>query len=259
MRYLQKSYSVLLLIPVTVFMVGCVATQEDVGGLYARQNKLEARMERLNEQVDVLKKKNFGVDAGASNVGNQVFQLETKLYELEQQISGMDSRIDNVQRELRSLKRSAGSKESAQTQQSSGSSSSDTSVSARPAPQEPELSDYDKGYRNLSEGKYKLAREQFNSYIKNNPESAKLPDALFWIADSYYREREYEEAILEYQNLIDSYPDDSRAPLAYLKQGLSLMNLDKKEDAKLFFETLIDKHPDSEEAEEARKKLQSLE
>lgn len=255
MRYLQKSYSVFLLIFLTVVMVGCVATQEDVGGLYARQNKLEARMERLNEQVDVLKKKNFGAEAGTSNVGNQVFQLETKLYELEQQISGMDNRIDNIQGEIRSLKRSA--QESAKTQQSPGSSS-DTSVSDPPAEREPELSDYDKGYRNLSEGKYKLAREQFNSYIKNNPGSAKSPDALFWIADSYYRERKYEEAILEYQNLIDSYPKDSRVPLAYLKQGLSLLNLDKNEDAKLFFETLIDKYPDSEEAEEARKKLQSL-
>lgn len=258
MTDMRKLSSLLILIPLALIATGCVATQEDVGGLYARQNKLEARMERLNEEVEVIKNKNFGTQAGSSNVGEQVFQLETKVYELEQQISGIDGRIDRIQRDIQSLKNSMAKLRTA-AQTAKVPKSVEPSKTPEPVVEKkPELNDFDKGYRNLSEGEYKLAREQFNAYIKNNPESAKLPDAMFWIADSYYRERNYEEAILEYQNLIDSYPDDSRVPLAYLKQGLSLINLDKNEEAKLFFETLIDKYPDSEEADEARKKLEKL-
>ncbi len=255
-----RKFSVLLIVtPLALIATGCVATQEDVGGLYARQNKLEARMERLNEQVDVIKNKSFGAESGTSNVGDQVFQLETKLYELEQKISGMDSRINRIQRDIQNLKSGLAQSGSAARAEVQNTVEGKTTEKTEPVVEkEPELSDFDKGYRSLGEGEYKLAREQFNSYMENNPESAKLPDAMFWIADSYYRERKYEEAILEYQNLIDSYPDDSRVPLAYLKQGLSLMNLDKNEEAKLFFETLIDKYPDSEEADEARKKLQEL-
>lgn len=239
--------------PVIFLTAGCVATQEDVGGLYARQNKLEARMDRLNEQVDVIKTKSFGEQAGTSNISDQVFQLETRLYELEQRISDMDRRIETVRRDIQGLK-------STVSRQSSRPAAGTGQTTKTPAAEkEPELSDFDKGYMNLSEGKYKLAREQFSRFIKDNPESEKAADAKFWIADSYYREGKYEEAILAYQNLIDQHPGDSRVPLAHLKQGLSLMNLDKNEEAKLFFETLIDKYPDSDEADEARKKLQVLE
>lgn len=265
MIYLRKLSSFLFILSSAVLLVGCVATQEDVGGLYARQNKLEARMDTLSEQVEVVKTKSFGAEAGTSNVGDQVFQLETKVYELEQKIAGMDTRIDGLQNEIKGLKKSVADTRAKQEEAAKARKVAEAQkVEKKPEPapvveKEPELTDFDKGYRNLSEGKYKLAREQFNSYIKERPESTKIPDALFWIADSYYRERKYEEAILEYQKLIDTYPDDSRVPLAYLKQGLSLMNLDKNEEAKLFFETLIDKYPDSEEAEEARKKLQELE
>ena len=80
----------------------------------------------------------------------------------------------------------------------------------------------------------------------------------YWIAESYYREGQFEESILEYQRFIDTYPKDERVPLAYLKQGLSLVEIGKKEEANLFFQTLIDKYPNSDEAKTAKEKISEL-
>ena len=255
-----KFYSLLLVIPSLLILSSCVATQEDVGGLYARQNKLEARMDRMSSEMEVIKNKNFGANAGSSNVDDQLFQLQTKVDDLERSISDINSRVSNLNKDIQNLNKrvSTVSSQTQAMQKTSAQSVNKTEEVPTPTA-EPELSDFDKGYRNLGEGKYKLAREQFNSYIKNNPDSSKVPDSLFWIADSYYRQGNYEEAILAYQKLIDSYPKDSRVPLAYLKQGLSLRNLGKKDEAKLFFETLVDKFPNSEEAQQAKKNLEELE
>ncbi len=86
-----------------------------------------------------------------------------------------------------------------------------------------------------------------------------VADALYALADSYYRQGEFEEAILEFQKFIDMAPNHRRIPSAYLKQGLSLIYLGRAKDARFFFETLIDKYPDSEEAAVAREKLKLIE
>lgn len=89
-------------------------------------------------------------------------------------------------------------------------------------------------------------------------QSGESPDALYSIAESYYKKKEFKEAILAFQRFIANYPRDKRVPLSYLKQGLSLINIGKKDEAKFFLRTLIDKFPKSEEAEIAREKLKEI-
>jgi len=90
------------------------------------------------------------------------------------------------------------------------------------------------------------------------PPSPQSPDDLYSIAESYYREGKFEEAILAFQRFIATYPKDRRVPLSYLKQGLSLINIGKKEEAKFFLQTLISKFPKSEEARTAEEKLKEI-
>jgi len=106
----------------------------------------------------------------------------------------------------------------------------------------------------LKERLYKLEK---NEELSGLP-SAKSPDALYQIAESYFREGKFDDAVLQFQNFIDTYPDDRRVPISYLNQGLSLINLGRKEEAKFFFQTLIDKFPGSEEAKKAREKLKEI-
>jgi len=77
-------------------------------------------------------------------------------------------------------------------------------------------------------------------------------------AETSYKERKYEDAILEFQQLIDTYPQDWRVPNAYLKQGTALVNLGRKKEAAFFFNTLIEKYPNSRDAKIAKQKLEAI-
>lgn len=86
----------------------------------------------------------------------------------------------------------------------------------------------------------------------------RTPDNIFNIAESYYKEKNYIDAILAYQTFIDSFPKNKKVPICYLKQGLSLINIGRKSAAVYFFETLIDKYPDSGEATIAQRMLKDI-
>jgi len=226
-------------------LLGCVATNEDVRGLYARQARLEARTEQLSQDVEALKTQ--AQDSNGKEINAQITQLEKQLKSMGQSYSELRENVDVLmKRETTSVYPPPSRSVTPQ-----GSGTSTTII-------ESETSIYSEGYSNLSQGKYRDAREQFELFISNYPNSSKAPDAQYWIAETYYREGNFEEAILEFQGFIEAYPRDSKVPLAYLKQGLSLINIGRKEEARIFLQTLIDKYPQSEEAKVAQEKLKEL-
>ena len=238
---------------VSLMASGCVATQDDVGGLYSRQSRLEAKVDRLTKQVASTKSTNVGSETPVViDHSEQIFQLENKVFELEQSLADLNDKVQNL-----SYAPPAPAPKPLRTQPAPPPVVSTPKPEIVPPPL-PEKSKYDLAYSALARGDYSSARSNFKSYIKNNADGEKVPEAIFLIADSYYREGLYEEAILEYQTLIDRYPKNSRVPLSYLKQGLSLIKINRVEEAKLFLESLIDKYPGSQEADEAREKLSEL-
>ncbi len=222
-------------------LTGCVATTDDMKGLYARQTRLEARVERIYQDVESLKKQSL---AGGSSDEKQLAEIEASLAELEQSYSELTKRLNNL--ETRTMSSVPAPSHSGSF---TGSGTSALQYEARV---------YEEAYKNLAEGNYIEARNQFKQFMANYPNSAQVADAQYWIAESYYREGKFEESILEFQRFIDTYPKDNRVPLSYLKQGLSLINIGRNEEAKLFLQTLIDKYPNSEEARIAREKLREL-
>ncbi|HXG30826.1 MAG TPA: tol-pal system protein YbgF [Thermodesulfobacteriota bacterium] len=231
---------VIALCAFNVMFYGCVATTDDVRGIYARQTRLEARVERIYQDVESLKKQSKEMGSNEQ----QIAQIQENLANLQQSYSELSTRVDNLERR--------------------------TVSSVPPAPQpggvtggeqgspQPEPRMFNDGYQKLTEGDYKGARDRFKLFLSSYPNSAQADDAQYWIAESYYREGKFEEAILEFQRFIDTYPRDERVPLSYLKQGLSLINIGRNEEAKLFLQTLIDKYPKSDEARIAREKLREL-
>ncbi|MEF9426122.1 MAG: tol-pal system protein YbgF [Candidatus Mariimomonas ferrooxydans] len=114
---------------------------------------------------------------------------------------------------------------------------------------------YLEAYRTFKEEKFKAAREQFEALLGKYPESELSDNARFWIGESYYRRKNYEDAILAYQELFDNNPRSDKVPGALLKQGLAFYELKKERIGKTILDQLIEKFPDSEQAGIAKKKL----
>jgi len=228
---------------ISIMSLGCVATQSDVSSVYARQTRLEAKVERLSNEVKTIDQTESTTTGTDVELREKVYQLEAKIAELNQAYSKLDSKVNQL------------TLGSAPPVTESGSHAQIPSETASVNTEEVM---FNEGYTELSDGNYEGSRAKFKEYLSRYPKSAKANDATYWIAESYYREGQFEESILEYQRFIDTYPKDQRVPLAYLKQGMSLVEIGKQEEAKLFFQTLIDKYPNSDEAKTAKEKISEL-
>jgi tol-pal system protein YbgF len=228
---------------ISIMSLGCVATQSDVSSVYARQTRLEAKVERLSNEVKTIDQTESATTGTDAQLREKVYQLEAQIAELNQAYSKLDSKVNQL------------TLGSAPPVTESGSHAQIPSETASVNTEEVM---FNEGYTELSDGNYEGSRAKFKEYLSRYPKSAKANDATYWIAESYYREGQFEESILEYQRFIDTYPKDQRVPLAYLKQGMSLVEIGKQEEAKLFFQTLIDKYPNSDEAKTAKEKISEL-
>jgi tol-pal system protein YbgF len=113
---------------------------------------------------------------------------------------------------------------------------------------------YQKGYEAMKEGNLSKARELFSSFLERNPKHNLAANAQYWIGESYYSEKRFEDAVLEFENVIKNYPDKDKAPAAMLKQGMAFRELGDTKSANYIMKRLVEEHPKSEEAKIAREK-----
>lgn len=117
---------------------------------------------------------------------------------------------------------------------------------------------YDAALRDFIGGKYDLARQQFTDYLTYYPETLLAGNARFYIGETYYRQKEFRQAIAEYDEVLANYPKSYKIAAARLKKGYALIELNEREAGIQALRTLIREHPDSEEAHLARSRLQRL-
>jgi tol-pal system protein YbgF len=117
---------------------------------------------------------------------------------------------------------------------------------------------YDSAYQAFKDKKYREAREKFEAFIKDSPRHKLAGNSQFWIAETYYAEKDYESAILAYETLLKKYPDSEKTIGALLKQGFAFVDISDNKTGKAILEKLVQKYPESKEAGLARKKLAEI-
>jgi tol-pal system protein YbgF len=117
---------------------------------------------------------------------------------------------------------------------------------------------YNMAYADYLKGNFALAIDGFKIYLDNFAQSPFADNALYWIGECYFSQKEYEEAISRYNQLILNYPLGDKVPAAYLHKGISLMELDRKEEALSVFKLMVSKYPLEEETKIAQEKIKEL-
>ncbi len=125
---------------------------------------------------------------------------------------------------------------------------------AVPAPD----SAYMKALETFKAGDMPAAREQFQKFIEHFPENDLIANAQYWIGETYYSEKNYEQAILAFQEMIKNYPKKEKVPAAMLKQSLAFKTIKDTKSAKFVLRKLVEGFPKSEEAKKARELLKGI-
>jgi tol-pal system protein YbgF len=110
---------------------------------------------------------------------------------------------------------------------------------APPSPQ-PEFSS---AMNLLAKARYDEARAAFRSFADNHPKDDLASQAIFWIGDIAYVQRDYPSATRAFAEVIKKYPTASRAPDSMLKLGQALIASGQKKEGCTALAALPAKYP----------------
>jgi len=117
---------------------------------------------------------------------------------------------------------------------------------------------YKDAYETFHRGDLEGARRKFEAFLRQYPNTELSDNAQFWIGETYYLKKDFERAILEYEKAIVKYPEGDKIPSALFKQALAFLELGDKTNARNLLKRVIGKYPHSEQAEIAKKKLETI-
>lgn len=117
---------------------------------------------------------------------------------------------------------------------------------------------YQQGLELLKKNETKKAREVFSKFLEMNPAHALAANARYWLGETWYAEKNYEQAILEYQQIIKEFPGKDKVPAAMLKQAMGFRELKDGKSAKFILQDLLEKFPASEESGKAKELLATM-
>ena len=105
---------------------------------------------------------------------------------------------------------------------------------------------------------YDLAAAAFKAYVRDYPKTAFIPNAQYWLGESYYGQKNYAQAAQQFEVAIRDYPDSPKVAMALLKQGDALLQMVDTKRATVVLCALTDaksKHGKTREARLAREKM----
>ena len=117
---------------------------------------------------------------------------------------------------------------------------------------------YKDAYETFQKGDLEGARRKFEAFLKQYPNTELSGNAQFWIGETYYQKKDFERAILEYEKAITKYPETGKIPAALFKQALAFLELGDKTNARNLLRRVIERFPHSDQAEMAKKKLETI-
>ncbi len=122
---------------------------------------------------------------------------------------------------------------------------------------------FEEGNRNFNEKRYVRAIDNYSKLRSDHPFTPLMTEVELKMADAYYRNQQFPEAINAFKEFQSMHPTNEHIPLVILRLGqahfdqFTSADRDQKntEIAKGYFENVITNYPKSPQAAEARQKL----
>lgn len=114
--------------------------------------------------------------------------------------------------------------------------------------QKQEATSYLLGMDAYNADKIVAAREVWQKFMQTYPKSRWIPNALYWVAESYFRTGDYTQAVQDYQTVVQKYPQSPWVKRAVFKQGVSFYHMKDYDSATVFFQKVAQSYPQTSEA-----------
>jgi tol-pal system protein YbgF len=216
-------------------------------------NKLNSSMSSIQKSVeDVQANAGTRLDTMSTQVqglSDNLEEIKSRLGKLNQQLVDMQNSVQNIDAHL-----SGGAPVSAPPVGAPGPVSSN--APSGPPPSADTL--YSNGLRDITSGKYDLARSEFQDYLRYYGDTDLASNAQFYLGEIAYSQKNYELAVQEYEKVLTTYPKSFKLAPARLKKGMALIELGQKNSGVKELREVVKRYPGTEEERRARARLKDL-
>ncbi len=240
-----------------------VAALRDVS---ARQDSARARqlgeIIRMQQQLfDSLATTRETIRTLRGDVANDLYGVQQQLVQLQELTGQSQRRLTELrtQLEARAEQLAATGTPPAGAPAGTPAAGTDTTAAA-PAPAGGNASAdqmYEASLGQLRRGSASTARLGFRELLRSYPNSDKVPDALYYIGESF-RTENADSAATYYDMVARSYPQSARAASALYNLGLLNERASRTAAARDAYQRVVQTYPRSDEAALARDRLKAL-
>ena len=193
---------------------------------------IEDRMNQLQQTITMLT--------------GQVEQLQNQNQQLKQQLDKMqtdyDFRIDQLEKGKGGGVRPPGPGPTPTAPPSPGHPPT-TASNAPPASGAQGEQLYNDAFKLLRDGDYAGAERSFKTFVQNNPKHPLAGNAQYWLGETYYARREYQQAMVAFAEGYKTYKTSPKGPDNLLKLGMTLAVMNKKQEACAVFQRFNQDYP----------------
>jgi tol-pal system protein YbgF len=123
---------------------------------------------------------------------------------------------------------------------------------------EAEQAEYDTALAILREGRYAEAAQAFNRFLAANSGSVYADNAAYWLGETYYVTRDFDQALTTFQSLVSRYPQSSKVSDSHLKMGYIYYEKKDWNAAREHLNLVVSQYPGTTTARLAADRLQRM-
>jgi tol-pal system protein YbgF len=245
----QKDLSTQVTQDHTVMKTLVEQSSDNVGKLGATMSSLQKSVQDVQAnsgaRLDTMSTQVQGLSDNLEEIKSRLGKLNQQLVDLQNSVQSLDAKISGT-----SPAPAAGASNP------TGSSPSPSAVPSGPAPSADTL--YSNGLRDITSGKYDLARSEFEDYLKFYGETDLASNAQFYLGEIFYKQKQYVDAVAAYDKVLTNYPKSFKLGPARLRKGMALIEIGQKTAGIRELREVVKRFPGSDEDRLARAKLKEL-
>src|SRR5512133_3668437 len=219
--------------------IGC-SSEDQLRRVEQEVGDLKLEVFKLRQQVEDGNKRSEAEQKAAQEARTQDRRFQADLQESLRQVQDTTRVLNN---RLNSQPR-AGARPPAESQPAAQASEDERAFNVA-------VLDYNRG-------NYPLAAEGLDHFLKNYPQSAKRPDALFFLGLCHYNQRTFDKAQQAFDRIIKDHAASPQFLPAKLKRAQCFLKQGLKPAAVKAFRELVDGFSGSAEARTAQQELSDL-
>ena len=234
---------------------------EAVGKLNATMSGLQKSVQDVQAnsgaRLDTMSTQVQGLSDNLEEIKSRLGKLNQQLVDLQNTVQSLDAKISSGGTAAPSTSPTATpTGGSPQAYNSTPGGSTPATPPPGPAPSADTL--YSNGLRDIQSGKYDLARQEFEDYLKYYGNTDLASNAQFYLGEISFKQRNYQDAVDQYNKVLTNYPKSFKLVTAHFKKGMALIELGQKTAGVRELRDVVRRFPGTDEERLARAKLKEL-